>query len=92
MRADWIASQSEVANGRGRSTSTPVRYADLSSDRQGRGSAGRARGTSFCNVEKRETVVILAPFLSPVERGRGVERSETEWGSTNSPTCLRGMP
>ncbi|ESZ36803.1 hypothetical protein X732_22345 [Mesorhizobium sp. L2C066B000] len=24
----------------------------------------------------------LAPFLSPVDRGRGVERSSTEWGST----------
>ncbi len=23
----------------------------------------------------------LAPFLSPRNRGRGVERSETEWGS-----------
>jgi hypothetical protein len=23
----------------------------------------------------------LAPFLSPVDRGRGVERSSTEWGS-----------
>ncbi len=25
---------------------------------------------------------ILALFLSPVERGRGAERSEAEWGST----------
>ncbi|ESY62485.1 hypothetical protein X742_32735 [Mesorhizobium sp. LNHC232B00] len=24
----------------------------------------------------------LALFLSPVDRGRGVERSSTEWGST----------
>ncbi|WP_206534788.1 hypothetical protein, partial [Mesorhizobium sp. M7A.F.Ca.CA.001.13.1.1] len=30
----------------------------------------------------------LAPFLSPVDRGRGVERSSTEWGSTVRPSWM----
>jgi len=44
----------------------------LSPARRGRGSAAAMAAT-----------IIQLCFLSPVERGRGAERSEAEWGSTD---------
>ena len=40
---------------------------------------GGARGGG---IGKERPVAIRAPLLSPVERGRGAERGEAEWGST----------
>ncbi len=40
------------------------------------------RSTGKRNPSWNSAGVAAAPFLSPVERGRGAERSEAEWGST----------
>ena len=53
-------------------TPTPVRYADHLSPRRGERKGAKAGE--------------FAPFLSPVDRGRGAERSEAEWGATLHPS------